>query len=108
MDYFTNQIGIVLACFIEVILVVMVVKAANIRSYVNNVSDFKIGGWYDICLKFVSPAILAITLFNTLKTTVTEGYGGYAQSDLLTLGWGLLALLVVIGLLINTFSKKEA
>ncbi|GAM61442.1 sodium-dependent transporter [Vibrio ishigakensis] len=93
VDYFTNQIGIVLACFIEVILVVMVVKAANIRSYVNNVSDFKIGGWYDICLKFVSPAILAITLFNTLKTTVTDGYGGYAQSDLLTLAGACLLCL---------------
>ncbi|CAM4122178.1 sodium-dependent transporter [Vibrio neonatus] len=108
VDYFTNQIGIVLSCFIEVLLIVWVVKAATIRNYVNSVSDFKIGIWYDLCLKVVSPAILAITLFNTLKTTLTDGYGGYAQSDLLMLGWGLLALLAVIGIAINVLSKKEA
>ncbi|MEZ9130413.1 sodium-dependent transporter [Vibrio breoganii] len=108
VDYFTNQIGIVLSCFIEVLLIVWIVKTATIRNYVNSVSDFQIGAWFDVCLKFVSPAILALTLFNTLKATLTDGYGGYAQSDLLLLGWGLLALLVIIGVAINVLSKKEA
>lgn len=108
VDYFTNQIGIIVSCFIEVLLVVWVIKAANIRLYVNSVSDFKIGGWYDVCLKFISPAILAVTVFNTIKATLADGYGGYAQSDLLILGWGLLALLLAIGILINVSSKKEA
>jgi NSS family neurotransmitter:Na+ symporter len=108
VDYFTNNIGIVVSCFVELLLMVWVFKITNVRRYVNEVSEIKVGPWFEICLRFISPAILAVIVFNTLKTTLAEGYGGYAQSDLLLLGWGLLALLFVGGIIINLMSKKEA
>ncbi|HGF7518454.1 TPA: sodium-dependent transporter, partial [Vibrio cholerae] len=52
----------------------------------------------------VSPVILAIIVATKLQALFTEGYGGYD----LTLGWAIIAALLVIGILINASSRKEA
>ncbi|CAM3052925.1 hypothetical protein VIOR103205_12380 [Vibrio ordalii] len=66
-------------------------------------SDFNIGVWFDICLRFISPVILAIIVATKLNALFTEGYGGYD----LTLGWIMIGLLFAIGVTINATSRKE-
>ncbi|CAH0526523.1 sodium-dependent transporter [Vibrio hippocampi] len=107
VDHFANNIGIVTSCFIEIILMAWLVKIADVREYVNKISDFSIGVWFDISLRFITPVILAIIVATKFYALFTEGYGGYAQSELMLLGWGLMALLVVVGVIINFTSKKE-
>jgi NSS family neurotransmitter:Na+ symporter len=108
VDHFANNVGIVASCLIEIILMAWLLKIADVRDYVNQISDFTIGTWFDVCLRFITPVILAIIVATKFKTLFTEGYGGYDQSDLLLLGWGLMGLLVVVGIVINLTSKKEA
>ncbi len=108
VDHFANNVGIVASCLIEIILMAWLLKIADVRDYVNQISDFTIGTWFDVCLRFITPVILAIIVTTKFKTLFTEGYGGYDQSDLLLLGWGLMGLLVVVGIVINLTSKKEA
>lgn len=108
IDYFTNNIGIMVSCLIEILLMTWLVKIHDVREYINTHSDFKVGYWFDVCLRYISPAILTITVFMTLKTALTTGYGGYSSFELLLLGWGLLALLLAIGIMINRNQKGEA
>jgi NSS family neurotransmitter:Na+ symporter len=108
VDHFANNVGIVASCLIEIILMAWLLKIADVRDYVNQISDFTIGTWFDVCLRFITPVILAIIVATKFKALFTEGYGGYDQSDLFLLGWGLMGLLVVVGVVINLTSKKEA
>ena len=79
-------------------------KVGDVREYVNEISDFSIGAWFVVCLRFITPIMLAVILATKLQTLFTEGYGGYD----LTLGWAMIAALFVIGVLINATSRKEA
>ncbi|GLT15801.1 sodium-dependent transporter [Vibrio algivorus] len=108
VDYFINNIALLGSCLIELILVGWLFKVADIRKHANAVSELTIGVWFDLCIRFLSPIMIAIILANKIIATLTDGYGGYSMSDLLTLGWGLLALMLVISIVVNLKKSKEA
>ncbi|SNX47064.1 Sodium:neurotransmitter symporter family protein [Vibrio thalassae] len=108
VDHFANNVGIIVGCLVEIILMAWLLKIADVREYVNQISDFTIGTWFDVCLRFITPLILIVIVATKFKALLTEGYGGYAHSDIMILGWGLMGLLVVIGIVLNLTSKKEA
>lgn len=104
VDHFANNIGIMSSCLVELVLMTWLVKVSDARKYVNSVSDFAVGVWFDICLRFISPVILAIIVVTKVKTLMTEGYGGYD----LTLGWALIGVLFIIGVAVNAMSRRES
>ncbi|KMV30808.1 sodium-dependent transporter [Photobacterium swingsii] len=112
VDYFINNVALLTSCLIELIVIAWLFKISDVREYVNKISEFSIGKWFEICLRFLSPAMLAIILATNLVNTFTDGYGGYATSDLLMLGWGLVAAMFIVAVVINVTSKpviqKEA
>ncbi|SHE99846.1 sodium-dependent transporter [Vibrio gazogenes] len=103
VDHFANNIGIMTGCFVEIVMMTWLFKVSDIRKYANSKSDFSIGVWFDICLRFITPVILATILATKLHTLLTEGYGGYD----LTIGWVLMLALLVIGILINLKSRPQ-
>ncbi|MGY0613832.1 sodium-dependent transporter [Vibrio sp. FJH11] len=104
VDHFANNIGIMVGGLVEIVLMAWLLnRVAEVRGYVNERSDFSVGQWFEICLRFVTPAMLAIILATKLYALFTEGYGGYD----LTLGWAIIAALFVFGLLINAVNRKE-
>ncbi|MGP8307754.1 sodium-dependent transporter [Vibrio sp. YIC-376] len=104
VDHFANNIGIMVGGLVEIVLMAWLLnRVAEVRGYVNERSDFSVGQWFEICLRFVTPAMLAIILATKLYALFTEGYGGYD----LTLGWAIIAALFIFGLLINAVNRKE-
>ncbi|HBV75362.1 MULTISPECIES: sodium-dependent transporter [Vibrio] len=108
VDYFINNLALLTSCLIELLLVGWLFKIADIRQHANDISDFSIGIWFELCIRFITPIMIAIILGNKIVDTLNEGYGGYAMSDLLLLGWGLLALMLVIAITVNAKKTKEA
>ena len=107
IDYFINNVALLASCFVELIILAWLFKIADIREYANKISDFSIGRWMDICLRFISPAMLAIILVKNLFNTFNNGYGDYPITDQLLLGWGLIAFMLFVSLLINLATKQE-
>ncbi|WP_337247125.1 sodium-dependent transporter [Photobacterium halotolerans] len=105
VDYFINNVALLASCLIELLVIGWLLKISDIRSYVNSISEFSIGKWFEICIRFISPIMLAIILGTNLTNTFNNGYGGYEMSDLLLLGWGLVAAMFVIAVIINIASK---
>jgi len=104
VDHFANNVGIMVGGLVEIVLMAWLLnKVADVRGYVNATSDFTIGQWFDVCLRFVTPVMLAIILATKLQTLFTEGYGGYD----LTLGWVIIAALFVFGLIINATNRQQ-
>lgn len=108
VDYFINNIALLASCLIDLVLVGWLFKIADIRKHANDISDFSVGIWFELCIRFISPIMIAIILVNKIITTLSEGYGGYDMSDLLTLGWGLLALMLIVAISVNAKQAKEA
>lgn len=55
VDHFANNVGIMASCLVELVLMTWLLKISDVRKYVNSISDFSVGVWFDICLRFVSP-----------------------------------------------------
>lgn len=108
VDYFINNIALLSSCLVELILVGWLYKISDIRHHANAVSDFSVGSWFDICIRFVTPIMIAIILGNKIYDTITQGYGGYETSDLMLLGWGLIGLMLVVAITVNVTKSKEA
>ncbi|MGR5048376.1 sodium-dependent transporter [Photobacterium damselae] len=106
VDYFINNVALLSSCLLELLIVGWLVKIADIRQYANSISDFTIGKWFELCIRFISPIMLAIILVTNFYKTLAEGYGGYDMSDLLTLGWGLVGMMIVVSIIINLASKS--
>ncbi|UTV28909.1 sodium-dependent transporter [Photobacterium atrarenae] len=107
IDYFINNVALLTSCLIELLIIGWLFKAADVRSYTNKISEFTIGKWFEICIRFLSPAMLAVILGTNLVNTFNDGYGGYAMSDLMLLGWGLVAAMFVVAVIINLTSKPQ-
>ncbi len=104
VDHFANNVGIMVGGLVEIVLMAWLLnRVAEVRGYVNERSDFSIGQWFEICLRFVTPIMLTVILATKLYALLTDGYGGYD----LTLGWALIAALFIFGLLINAVNRKE-
>ncbi|EGU31922.1 sodium-dependent transporter [Vibrio scophthalmi] len=104
VDHFANNVGIMFGGLVEIVLMAWLLnKVPSVREYVNSTSDFTIGQWFDICLRFITPVMLAVILATKIQELFTDGYGGYD----LTLGWVVMGALLVFGLILNAASSKQ-
>lgn len=98
VDHFINLYGIVFAGFVEVILVAWVFKELDsLKQHADSVSDIKLGAWWKFCLMILTPVVLAYMMFDNIRQDVSAPYEGYPLSFLMTYGWGVAALAIIIG-----------
>ncbi len=107
VDYFINNIALLSSCVIELLIMGWIVKLTDIHKHVNSLSEFTVGNWFEYCLRYLSPAFLIVILATNIKNTIIDGYGGYSHSDLLTLGWGVIAAMLIVAIVINKTSNSD-
>lgn len=101
VDNFINNYGIVVVGMLEVILIGWILKPGTIRNHVNKISYFKIGTWWDLTIKYLTPALLIYMLVQSLITEIKSPYGGYPMSALFAYGWSIIGLGIIISLIIT-------
>jgi NSS family neurotransmitter:Na+ symporter len=106
-DEFLNNFGLPVVGLLECLAVGLVYKAAKMRREVNEISEVRVGGWWDVFVTFLTPVVLVILVVLTLAKRLTEPYEGYPETLLLLAGW-LLVLLTVEGALLLAGRKKAA
>jgi len=100
VDYFANTFGLTLVGLLECIVIGYIYKAQKMREYVNEVSEFRIGRWWDICIMVITPLILGVSLILSIVTLIQKGYGGYpawvtAIGVIITIGIIVLSLVLM-------------
>jgi NSS family neurotransmitter:Na+ symporter len=105
VDYFASTFGLALVGLIECVIVGFFYKAHKIREYVNEVSDFAIGKWWDICIMFVTPVILSISIVLSLNSLISEGYAGYPAWSI-HVGVGILVMIVILSFVFMSIRGK--
>ena len=107
IDNFINNYGIVVVGLLEVILIGWIIKPKTIREHTNEISYFKIGSWWDIIIKFLTPAILIYMLIQSFIGEVKSPYGGYPLPALFLYGWSVIGIGIIGALIITKRPWKE-
>jgi NSS family neurotransmitter:Na+ symporter len=108
IDHFVNDVGIVFAGLVEVVLLAWVTKSIKeYREYADSVSDIKLGKWFDWSLSVITPVILGYMMIANLINEFRNPYEGYPADLLLLYGAGSIALLVVFAFVMPKVNRKE-
>ena len=98
-DHFITSYGITVVGLLECIVIGYVLGAKRARSYINQVSEMQIGIWWDIFIKFLTPAFLGISLVFQFVKLIREGYGGYAIWTTY-IGMGFIIILAIAAVIL--------
>jgi neurotransmitter:Na+ symporter, NSS family len=105
-DHFVTNFGLVLVGVFQCIAVGWVYGADKLRMYINSVSRFKIGRWWNFLIKWFIPIALSALLVVQFVKEMAGPYEGY-PTWALTLGW--LSVIVPVGIaILMSFSKISA
>jgi len=106
VDHFINAYGIVVAGFLEVLLLGWFSKKLNdIRLQNNRVSDFSVGYWWNVMIKFVTPVVLLIMTIMNLVSEFSANYEGYPTHAIVTFGW-VMVLLSIAAAFVFTYAIR--
>lgn len=110
IDYFANNIGIVLGGLLSIVLVTWFRRPllAQLKDHINQYSSIKLGKGWDFLLTVVTPLSLLVALGLTLKAVVTEGYGGYAPEVLWPIAGVVLAVFIIGAILFSCLKDHDS
>lgn len=103
IDHFNMQFGAALIGVIECLVIAWVFKAHRLREWMNPISDFSVGRWWDVLVKYLIPLMLGYSVIQSTIAELIKPYGGYPASAL-SMGWIFAGLLLILGIII---AKKD-
>lgn len=106
VDHYVNTYGLVIGGLLEAIAIGWFYKPERLRNYFNPISEFKIGSWWDIMIKYITPIVLTILLIYNFIGDIITPYEGYGIKYQWIGGWGLL-LGMAVAVFILTKIKSE-
>ncbi|MGL4759852.1 MAG: sodium-dependent transporter [Sarcina sp.] len=107
VDAFINNYGIVVVGLLEVILIGWILTPAKLREYTNAKSHFSIGKWWDIAIKYITPAILIYMIVQNIIIEIKTPYGGYQLSELFAYGWSVIGFGIIAGIVLARKPWKD-
>ncbi len=102
VDYFLSNYGLIIVGLLECIAVGWMLDIEKVRGEINEVSDFKIGKWWNICVKFLIPFFLCVLLLVNTAELLKNGYEGYPARVLFLTG----PVLLYLGVMFSIFMKN--
>jgi len=111
VDRWMNDYGLVVIGLLECVAIGWFYGTAKLKKYINEVSDFRVGLWWDIFIKWVTPLALGWALVSNVAKDIREPYGGYPAWALVAGGWGVIVVIVALAAAITRIrpaAKEEA
>ena len=72
-DYWTNNYGLVLVGLLQCVVVGYFFKTDDLRDRINEVSEIKLWGWWELCIRVITPIVLAYVLASEVHTALSRG-----------------------------------
>ncbi|WP_244833991.1 sodium-dependent transporter [Clostridium sp. BJN0001] len=107
IDNFINNYGIITIGFLEAVFVGWILKPDTIRNHTNSVSYFKIGKWWNLTIKYITPFILGFMLISSIIKEINSTYGGYSFAATFIYGWGVVGAAIIIAIIITRLPWKN-
>ncbi|MFO7816943.1 MAG: sodium-dependent transporter [Thermodesulfobacteriota bacterium] len=107
VDHFINNFGIVFCVLVEVLFLGWFFKTETLRGHVNKISDFKVGYWWTLCLKIITPIVLGYMAIANFIGDINEPYGGYSIDALVYMGWFVVVGVFIVSFLLQMFKGQD-
>jgi len=100
-DHFINRFGILLVAVVSMLAVTWVYRDLDhLRDHLNSTGSVQLGSWWLGLVGVVTPAALVYVLIDELRAVLDEPYGGYPDWLINWIGWGSVALVIVLALVL--------
>ncbi|MDP8235935.1 MAG: sodium-dependent transporter [Candidatus Erginobacter occultus] len=72
-DHWANDYGLVIVGLLQCVIVGYFFKTDTLRDYINRVSEIKLWGWWELCIRIITPLILGYLIFSNFIAELTRG-----------------------------------
>jgi len=96
VDYFLGKYGLMLVGLFECIVVGWIYGSWHMREHINKTSRLRLGIWWDVCIRVITPVVLLILLASLLVSLIRDSYGGYSLTQVLAIGGGWVFITLVV------------
>jgi len=97
VDKYICDFGLVVAGLMQCFAVGYLYNIKEFRVYMNSISEVRLGNWWIVSLRYVTPAVLLTILVINLYNEIVATYSGYPRWATIVGGWGTLLILLVLG-----------
>lgn len=105
VDHFITNYGLVLVSLFQCVTAGWIYGAGKLRTYINDVSDFALGKWWEIAIKYVIPVILVLLILTALSSDLVRAYENYPSWALDVAGWGILGLIATVSFFFSVLAN---
>ncbi|QTA37452.1 sodium-dependent transporter [Thermosipho ferrireducens] len=106
IDHFLGTYALLIVGILEAIVIGWIFGAEELRKYINQVSEVKIGKWFNFSIKYLIPVVLLIVLVLTFSDELKEPYGGYPSWALWT-GFFVLIATPILAIIFAKIPPKD-
>jgi NSS family neurotransmitter:Na+ symporter len=109
IDHFVNAYGLVVAGFLEILLVAWIARTlTEQQAHVNAISYVPVGAWWTVALKYVTPLLLGFMIVYSIVEEFRTPYEGYPASGLIFVGVGGVVLTLILAAALSLNSRSPA
>ena len=87
LDHWAFGYSLLTVGLLECLLLGWVLGASRLRAAINRHSKFHLGGWFDVLIKFVLPALLLAVIVLNLAVDLSNAFAGAPYGATNPLGW---------------------
>ncbi|MGM0568683.1 MAG: sodium-dependent transporter [Elusimicrobiota bacterium] len=106
VDHFLTSYGLVTVGILQCLVIGWKLKSEKLREHINNVSNLKIGQWWDFSIKFVTPIVLGAILVSSLINEFSSSYGGYDPLWIVVIGRDWLFATLIAALVLSSMKWR--
>ena len=107
VDKWICDFGLVVAGMMQCFAVGYLYKVQDFRAYLNNISEVRLGNWWVIALRYITPLALLIILVINLRSEILQTYNNYPRWATLVGGWGVLFFFLILGFFLWRSKGKD-
>ena len=106
IDYSISNFALVIVGLFECILFGYIFNGNKIMKYANEVSEIKIGKWFNFTIKFFAPIALIFILFASFIQLATNGYKNYPSWSI-SIGIFIVMIIIIFSFIMGRKWKRE-
>jgi hypothetical protein len=99
-----SNYGLVLVGLLQCVAVGYFFRHHEIEEFVNERSEIHLGGWFELFIKYITPAVLVFLLAHKFIADMQTTYGNYDQVwtwAVVVAGWGVFVALLAAALVLG-------